>query len=99
MYDFSDYVSDKETFWDVLMSNNVYQCIYQWLVLVILIAILIIAVLCLKELKGGGVASSKTMGGQVINDVGAQKVVFCKNCGKQSNASMKVCQHCGTKRV
>lgn len=97
MYDFSDYVSNKETFWDVLMSNSVYQCIYQWLVLLILIAILIIAVLCLKELKGG--ASVKMMGGQAINDVGAQKVVFCKNCGKQSSASMKVCQHCGTKRM
>ena len=99
MYDFSDYVSSKESFWDMLMNNSIYQCICQWLIIVLLIAILIIAILCLKAVRSGGVSVAKNAGMSPLNDIEAQKVVFCKSCGKQSSAAMKVCPHCGTKRM
>lgn len=96
MYDFSDYVSNKESFWDTLVSNSVYQCIYQWLILAILIAILVFAILVLIAVKKG--AGTAAISYSASSSAGG-KVVFCKKCGSQCNAEYKVCPNCGTKRT
>lgn len=96
MYDFSDYVSNKESFWDALVSNSIYQCIYQWLILVILIAMLVLVILILIAVKKK--AGTADISYSANNSVGG-KVVFCKKCGNQYNSECKVCPSCGTKRM
>lgn len=96
MYDFSDYVSNKESFWDMLVSNSIYQCIYQWVVLALLIAILVLAILILVAVKKSTETASISYG---VNNSAAGAVVFCKKCGNQCSAEYKVCPSCGTKRM
>lgn len=100
MYDFSDYVSNKESFWDALASNSIYQCIYQWIVLVLLIVILVFAIMTFVAIKkGNGRMENVSKGAYGMNAPLADKVVFCKKCGNEFNAVYKICPHCGTKRM
>lgn len=98
MYDYSDYISNKESFWDMLMSNSIYQSLYQWVVLALLIAILVVAILIL--IKGGKQSKGNnfSMAGH-IGASGTGRLVFCKNCGTQCDSNAPICPKCGTKRI
>lgn len=98
MYDYSDYVSNKENFWDALMSNSIYQAIYQWVLLVLVIAILVIAILTFikvkKQSKGNNFSVPSYSN---VNNVG--RLVFCKNCGTQCDSNVPICPKCGARRI
>lgn len=94
MYDYSDYVSQKDSFWDMLVSNSVYQGIYQWIVLALLIAILIFVILIFVNIKKRANSNGSIMGRNFATD----GVVFCKKCATQFDTSMKCCPKCGTMR-
>lgn len=99
MYDFSDYVGYEKSFWDGLITNSIYQCLYQWIILLLLIAVLIFAVLIYLNVKNKTVLTKAPQfvpsGGK---QAAAEKLVFCKGCGSQYSAAGKSCPHCGTKR-
>lgn len=100
MYDFSDYVAGNNNFWDKLSSNGMYQCIMQWLMLALTLAILILAIMILVSVKKAGRGSSRAniftfSGGAAAAD----RIYFCKKCGNQCSAADVVCPQCGTKRM
>lgn len=99
MYDYSDYVSNKESFWDALISNSVYQAIYQWVLLALVIAILVFVIFTFIEVKKKSKASGFSMGGNysAVNNVG--RLVFCKNCGIQCDSNAPICPKCGARRI
>lgn len=97
MYDYSDYVSNKENFMDMLLSNGIYQIIYQWIVLALLIAILIFVILIFVKTKKNSQGNSYSMSGYAgVSNVG--RLVFCKNCGTQCDSNAPVCPKCGARR-
>lgn len=95
MYDYSDYVSKKESFWDMLMSNSIYQVIWQWAVIVLLVVILFFVILTFVTVKR---RTTNVVKNYVANGKSESGVVFCKKCATQFEASEKYCPKCGTAR-
>lgn len=97
MYDFSGYIERDVSFWDRLLENGVYQCLYQWVILALLIAVLVFVILIFLTIK----KKTDEHVWNMFSGVGSMpdtKIVFCKKCGNQCSVTDKVCPHCGTKR-
>lgn len=65
--------------------------------IVLLAVLIVLAVMILKTLKNRPAAPVSR--GAAAPAVGSTAgLVFCRNCSKQFDASMRFCPHCGTNR-
>ena len=68
-------------------------------VIVLLLALIVLAIVILKKVGSGAVRSNVTVTRPIAAAPAAGgNVVFCRNCAKQFDSSMRFCPHCGTNR-
>lgn len=74
------------------------------IVIVLLLALIVLAIVILKKIGNALVrpvaAAARPAAGvaTAVTPTAGGNVVFCRNCSKQFDNSMRFCPHCGTNR-